>query len=74
MFMSKLACIERDGRRTHVVLPIAEWERLRERREDRADVAKEVTILADPTEYAIRSRHCANGVASRRWPWLRPPV
>lgn len=51
--MSMLAYIERDGRRTHLLLPIAEWERLRERLEDRADIADAVRIRADPTEYRL---------------------
>lgn len=51
--MTKLAYIERAGRRTHVVLPIAEWERLQERLEDRADIAAAAPILADPAEYRL---------------------
>ena len=50
--MTKLAYayIERAGRRTHVVRLIAEWERLQERLEDRADIAAAAQILADPAE------------------------
>lgn len=51
--MTKLAYIERAGRRTHVVLPIAEWERLQERLENRADIAAAAPILADPAEYRL---------------------
>ncbi len=47
--MTKLADIERAGRRTHVVLPIAEWERL----EDRADIAAAAQALADSNEYVL---------------------
>jgi DNA-binding XRE family transcriptional regulator len=36
-----------------VVLPIAEWERLQERLEDRADIAAAAQILADPGEYRL---------------------
>lgn len=72
--MSKLTHIERDGRRTHHVLPIGEWERLQEQLEDRADVAEATRVLADPAEYRLPLEvveRIAEGIhpvrASREW-------